>query len=154
MVIRRPVTVKYNTAAKYSFHIDNPIYSAGVPEEAITSTGFYVSGSNEIQYLIDDGYGIIKRYYIDSNNTKIFTNNNQGTVQYTNGEITLNDLTITRLASSQLELIIKPQSNDVISVREHIVQIDTNNIEINAVVDTISNGNSYGGTNYTFTPSR
>jgi len=152
--IRRPVTVKYNTTARYNFHIDNPIYSAGVPEEAVTSTGFYVSGSNEVQYLIDDGYGVIKRYYLDLNNTKIYTNTNQGFVNYTTGEIILNDLTITSLAVSDFSLIIKPHSNDIISVREHIAQIDFNNVKISSVVDTISSGNSYGGTSYTFTPSR
>lgn len=154
ITIRRPVIVKYNTAAKYTFHIDNPIYSAGVPEEALTSTGFYVSGSTEIQYLIDDGFGIIKRYYLDSENNKVYTNNNQGSIVYSNGEITLNDLTIVGLASSSLDLIIKPQSNDVISVREHIVQLDFNYFTINSIEDTISMGNSYGGTNYIFTPSR
>jgi hypothetical protein len=154
VTIRRPVVVKYNTAAKYTFHIDNPIYSAGVPEDAVTSTGFYVSGSSEVQYLQDDGYGVIKRYYLDANNTKIYTNNNQGAVVYSTGEITLTDLTVVRLASSEMQLIIKPQSNDIVSVREHIVQIDFTNFTINTVVDTIAAGNSFGGTNYIFSNSR
>lgn len=147
--ISRRLLPKFNIIANYNFHIDNPIYSAGVPENAVTSNGFYVFGDSNINYIKDDGYGNLQRYYLESNNNIVVVNSKQGTVTYSNGEINLVTLNITRLDQAELIFTMKLQSNDIISIREHIVRIDPLQLEVNAVAET-----KVVGSQYIFTPSR
>lgn len=151
LVVDRALSVKFNVNTNYTFHIDNPIYNAGVPEDSVTSNGFYVFGdSTNIQYLKDDGFGIIQRYYLDPVSLKpIVTNVNQGTVTYSSGSISLTNLHITRLASNYLTLTFKLQSNDVVSVRDHVVNIDSSLLTVTAIPETANSGLVH-----TFTPSR
>lgn len=151
LVVDRALSVKFNVNTNYTFHIDNPIYSAGVPEDSVTSNGFYVFGdSTNVQYLKDDGFGIIQRYYLDPVSLKpIVTNANQGTVTYSSGSISLTNLHVTRLASNYLTLTFKLQSNDVVSVRDHVVNIDSSLLTVTAIPETANSGLVH-----TFTPSR
>lgn len=151
LVVERSLSVKFNVNTNYTFHIDNPVYCAGVPEDAVTSTGFYVFGDTaNVQYLKDDGYGNLQRYYLDPTTLKpIVTNATQGTVDYATGTITLTNLHITRLDSNLLVLTFKLQSNDVVSVRDHIVNIDASLLTITAIPETPNSGLVH-----TFTASR
>jgi hypothetical protein len=63
VVMRRKVPPRYNVSAEYTLNLINPIFTAGVPEGAITSTGFYIRGSEELHFLQDDGQGYIQLYY-------------------------------------------------------------------------------------------
>ena len=149
LTISRKLMPKFNVVANYTFHIDNPIYSAGVAENAVTSNGFYVSDNTNIQYIKDDGLGNLQRYYLDSNNNVVIVNSKQGTVAYGIGEINLFSLNIIRLAQVDLIFSLKLQSNDIISVREHIVRIDPLQLVVNAIAET-----KVVGSQYIFTPSR
>lgn len=151
LVVDRALSVKFNVNTNYTFHIDNPIYSAGVPEDSVTSNGFYVFGDlTNVQYLKDDGFGIIQRYYLDPVSLKpIVTNANQGTVTYSNGTISLTNLHVTRLASNYLTLTFKLQSNDIVSVRDHVVNIDSSLLTVTAIPETANSGLVH-----TFTASR
>ena len=149
LTVYRKVMAKFNLIANYTFHIDNPIYSAGVSENAVTTNGFYVSGDSNIQYIKDDGLGTLQRYYLDTSNNVVITKTDQGTVTYSNGEINIVSLNITRLAQADLIFSLKLQSNDIISVREHIVRIDPVQLEVNAIAET-----KVVGSQYIFTPSR
>jgi hypothetical protein len=80
-----------------------------------------------------------------------------GTVDYSTGTITMNELEITGIDQSQsdiFELIIKPQSNDVVSVRNQLVKIPDNSINVSVILDQVSVGDPAGGANYQFTSSR
>ena len=134
LVVKRKIYPKFNITADYSFKIDNPIYSAGVPEEAVTSNGFYVSGDSNIQYIEDNGYSILQRYYKDNNGNKVITNKAQGVVG---------------LAEAYFLIAFKLQSNDIISIREHIVRIDELELKVAAIAET-----KVTGSQYIFTPSR
>jgi hypothetical protein len=151
LVIDRTLPVKFNVTTNYLFHIDNPVYSSGVPEDAVTSNGFYVFGDNtNIQYLKDDGYGIIQRYYIDPITLlPVFTNTNQGTINYSTGSLSLTALHVTRFASTELIISFKMQSNDILSVRDHIVRIEPASLTVTSIPESGSSGLTH-----TFTASR
>lgn len=147
----------YGIETNYNIEFHNPIYknSMGTPEGAVSSSGFTIIGDDRIFYFNDDGNLNIRMYYLD-NTTKIYINNNIGTVDYVKGIIllTLNISTFLETNNNPgLEVIIVPQSNDVIPVRNTILRIMEENVTTNAVVDTISNGYQ-SGANYIFTPSR
>jgi hypothetical protein len=151
LVIDRVLPVKFNITSNYTFHIDNPVYSAGVPEDAVTSNGFYVFGDNiNVQYLKDDGYGIIQSYYIDPITLKqVIVNKSIGTIDYSSGKLILIGLHVIRLASTELVISFKMQSNDILSVRDHIVRIDPASLTVVAIPESGSSGLTH-----TFTASR
>ena len=160
VTLRRQVAPRYNVSAEYSINLVNPIYSAGVPEEAISSSGFYIKGSSNIHYIQDDGIGNIQLYYFKASNTavagstKFVVNSKIGTVDYANGIINLKNLTITALADVDWSITIKPQSNDVVSAYTQIAQIARNYVTVTSIPDKTANGDLRGGKNYTFTSSR
>ena len=85
----------------------------------------------------------------------IVVNPKVGTVDYATGKIVINSLNVASLISgTEFELLIKPQSNDVISAYTQIAQIDENYITINAIADKTSNGDTRAGNNLVFTSSR
>jgi len=156
----REVNVQYNTNANYTINLANPIYGSGVPEESVTSTGFYIAGNDNIMYIedlpIDNFTGQLRLFYFSSTGAKVYIRT-FGSVDYPNGIVRLTELEITGIDLTQspiLELIIKPQSNDVVSIRNQLVTIPDENIIVNVILDKVSVGDPGGGTNYVFTSSR
>lgn len=163
--LRRAIAPRYNVSAEYSINLVNPIYTSGEPEESIESTGFYIYGDteNKVHYLTDSGDGFIQLYYKATTTsittgtqttTKVIVNPKIGTVDYANGYINIKNLNITALADSVFEIIVKPQSNDIISAYTQVAQIDTSTITVTAIADQTINGDFRGGKNYQFTSSR
>ena len=124
----------------------------------LESSGFKIQGSDEEMFLNDDGQGNVRMYYLVSG-VKTYQNNTQGTINYTTGQITLTSLNIASIsnirgsASTVIELTVKPDSNDVIPVRDQILQIDVANSKVTVETDSFASGTSDGGTTYTTTSS-
>jgi hypothetical protein len=158
--LHREIDVQYNSNSTYTIYLGNPIYNSGVPEESITSTGFYIQGNTNIMYLEDlptlgTNSGVLKMYYyVGDIKTYIRT---FGTINYSSGIVTMPELEITGIdqtMSDIFELIIKPQSNDVASVRNQLVNIPDSQINVSVILDKVSVGDPAGGSNYQFTSSR
>jgi len=157
--LHREVDVQYNTNANYTINLANPIFGSGVPEQSILSTGFYIAGNDNIVYIedlpTDTNTGQLRLWYYNGGiKTYLRT---FGSVDYPKGIIKLTELEITGIDltdSPVLELMIKPQSNDVVSIRNQLVTIPDTNITVNVVLDKVSVGDPGGGTNYIFTSSR
>ncbi len=154
LTLVRSITPSIGTGTSYVIGIENPIYSAGVAENSVVSEGFIVDGTAETVYLEDDGVGNLRLFFFSNASTKKYVNTNQGTVDYANGIITVNDINITYANNNRLTFTIKPQSNDIVSVRSQLVMIAEEELTINAIADSVATGSSSGGTNYIFTPSR
>lgn len=152
--LKRSFTPTLGSRTSYTINIDNPIYTEGVPEQAIISNAFTIDGSNETFYFEDDGVGNIRLFYFVGAGTKRYVNDTLGAVDYTRGIITINDINITTSTNNLITVIIKPQSNDVVSVRSQLALIAEDEITVNAIVDKIASGETSGGTNYIFTSSR
>jgi hypothetical protein len=157
--LHREVDVQYNTNANYIINLGNPIYGSGVAAQSILSTGFYIAGNDNIVYIedlpTDELTGQLRLWYYN-NDIKTYLRT-FGSVDYPNGIIRLTELEIVGIDltdSPILELMIKPQSNDVVSIRNQLVTIPDNNITVNVVLDKVSVGDPGGGTNYIFTSSR
>lgn len=156
--LRREVEPKYNLIANYMIDLVNPIYWSSVPEESVVSTGFYMDGGDRIMYLEDmpmeNEMGTFKFYYFDENLNKQYLADTIGTINYANGSIEITGLNITGIATDTFAFIIKPESNDVVSVRNQLVRILDEDITVNSIVDKISVGDAAGNSNYIFTSSR
>ena len=154
ILLRRGVTVRYNTSAQYLFNLINPIWSSGQPEESFKSTGFYVLGSDEIHYLDDDGIQYVRLFRYGTNGIKIIVNPTIGNIDYNKGVVDIKNLHITALADVDLELSIRPLSNDVVSALTQIAHIPPEHLKVTAIPDPTASGDLRGGYNYTFTSSR
>ncbi len=153
--IRRQIDPRYNVSAQYLINIVNPIYTNGIPQESIRSTGFYLSDIDEtVYYIDDDGVGNIRLFYIGSSADKIVVNPTIGTVDYAQGIINIKNLLISSVAGVDFELSIKPSSNDVVSAYTQIAQIAPEHLTVTAIPDQTANGDLRAGKNYVFTTSR
>ena len=132
VTLRRIVDVVFNLSTSYTVQLSNAIYKSGVAEESVMTTGFYVNNQETIHYIDDDGAGNLRLFYYNPlDYTKVFVNSKIGTVNYDTGELKINSLFVSGLTGSDFEFIIKPQSDDIISKHNQIVNIDTTYLTIN-----------------------
>ena len=162
--IRKDFTPTLTVSSKYNVYFRNSLYNphSGHNTAAggiLESSGFKVSGdSSTVFYLDDDGAGNIRRYSF-SGATRVYSASNQGTIDYDTGSITINSLSVLSVenirgeASSKIELTVVPSSNDVVPVRDQILEIDTANSSITVNADTFVGGSSDAGVGYTTTSS-
>jgi len=149
----------------YNIYFNNTIYNPhaghnGGNGGVVTSTGFYVSGSfaTQQQFLDDDGSGNIRLYYL-TGATRNYTNETAGTINYTTGAISINSLNILSISnvdgtsSTRIRIIVIPNSNDIVAVRNQILEIDTVNTKIIGGVDTIAVGDEGGAASFAATSS-
>jgi len=162
--IKKTFTPVLNTTSRYNIYFRNSFFhpNSGYNEVnggILESSGFKVSGDTTfVYYLDDDGAGNIRRYRL-LGSQRIYVNNSQGVINYELGQITLNSLQISTVenirgnTSSVIELIVKPKSNDIVPVRNQIIEIDLENSIINVEADTFIGGSSDAGVGYTTTSS-
>ncbi len=151
--LKRNVTPTLSASTKYTVNFNNAAYhpSTGWSQTVVESSGFYLSGNTNLQYIDDDGSGIVRTFYLLGGTTKTITNSTAGTINYTTGEVVLTAFNITGVANSDgtLSVTIKPNSNDVIPVRNQVIEIDTANSATTAEIDTYAEGTSTAGVGYT-----
>ena len=159
------ITPTLSSSLKYTLSFNNAFYNPHSEHNKsaggiVSSTGFKInndSSTNE-HFLDDDGAGNIRVYYL-SGTTRIYTDSTFGTINYTTGEIILTSANITSIsnvdgaASTQIRVTTTPSSNDIIPVRNQVLEIDTTNSTITGSVDEIESGSSQAGTTYTTTSS-
>ena len=157
--MRKSFTPTINSSTKYDVYFRNAIYNPHTGHEPIlSSSGFKVSGDSREMFLDDDGQGNVRRYYL-STGIRTYANETQGTIDYATGQITLNSLNVASISnirgasSSVIELTVTPSSNDVVPVRNQIVEIDIANSNITVVEDTFVGGSSEAGVGYTTSSS-
>ena len=161
--IRKSFTPTLNSSTKYDVYFRNALYNPHSGHNMdmggiLTSTGFKVSNDDNEMFLDDDGKGNVRRYHLVSG-TKTYDNSTQGTIDYSTGQITINSLNITSIsnirgaASTIIELTVEPNSNDIVPVRNQIVEVDVSNSTINVEADTFAGGSAEAGVGYTTTTS-
>ncbi len=161
----KTITPTLNSSLKYTVSFNNAFYNPHSGHNAsgggvISSTGFKInndSSTNE-HFLDDDGAGNLRVYYL-SGTTRIYTSSSFGTVNYSTGEVVLTSANITSIsnidgvASTLFRVFAIPNSNDIVPVRNQVLQIDTANSTINGDIDVVESGSSQAGTTYTTTSS-
>ena len=162
--LRKDFTPTLTVSTKYNVFFRNALFNPHSGHNAaaggiLSSTGFKIDGdADTIYFLDDDGQGNIRRYSL-SGSTRTYANNTQGTIDYSTGAITINSLNVSVVenirgaASTVIELTVTPQSNDVVPVRDQILNIDTANSTITVEADTFVGGSADAGVGYTTTSS-
>ena len=151
----------FSSSSSYNINFNNAFYnpytgyntaSGGV----ISSTGFYLDNSTETEYFFDDdGSGNLRIYSLSTGAVRTYLNSAAGTVDYTNGTISTTALLISAVSdidgasSTQIRITAIPKSNDVIPVRNQILEIDLVNTTTGGTVDA----QATTGVGYTVTSS-
>ena len=156
VTLSKDFTPTLDKETKYIIPFNNKLYNphSGHDSEAggiLSSTGFKIDGNINEMFLNDDGMGNVRMFYITDGTTNTYEDNTVGTIDYFNGSITLTNLKITEVSnvdgitSTKVRLIVKPESSDIIAVRNQVLEIDLNNSVVTAAVDTIATGSSSAG---------
>jgi hypothetical protein len=158
--IRKNFKPTLNQSTRYDIYFRNKLYNPvdgynAVAGGILQSTGFKISGdTTNIYFLDDDGEGNVRRYRF-SGGVRSYATTFQGSINYTTGQITLNSLNVTTIqdirgeASTSIELIVKPNSNDIVPVRDQIVEIDVANSIFTVEIDDFVGGGADAGVGYT-----
>ncbi len=161
----KTITPTLSSALKYTISFNNAFYNPHSGHNAsgggvIDSTGFKISNdsSTNEHFLDDDGAGNLRVYYL-SGTTRVYTSSTFGTVNYTTGQVVLTSANITSISnvdgatSTIIRVFAIPNSNDIVPVRNQILEIDTANSTVGGEVDAVESGSSAAGTTYTTTSS-
>lgn len=128
-LIKEIIPVLY-TAYEISFSFANTMDKQSVTP-AITSSGFYIEGNNNIIYLEDDRVGKLRTiYYVGSE--KIILNTSAGTIDYLTGNVYVNPLVVTSTVEDRLYMYGKPGSQNIYSKQRIIPKIETKNITVSS----------------------
>ena len=158
-----------NDALKYTINFSNALYNPHSGHMASTtgttaggilsSTGFTITGDVNTYYVEDDGAGLINAYYISGTSKVYMTTGSVGTIDYDTGDIVLTKISIATVgdvngaSSNYIRLTVQPASNDIVPVRNQILQLDAVNLSVTGTADTIAAGAGDAGVNYTTTSS-
>jgi len=155
--LKRIITPTLNAITKYTIAFNNAAYhpAASWAQTVVESTGFYLSGNTNEQFIDDDGNGNLRTFYLLGGTTKTITNAQAGTINYNTGEVVMTSFNITSVtnADGTIDVTVKPDSNDVIPVRQQVIEIDTVATTVTAEVDDFATGKATAGVGYSTSSS-
>ena len=157
--MQKTFTPTLNAATKYELKFSNQLYHPHAGHNSAmggitSSTGFNISGQSGEFFMDDDGNGNVRAYSLVGGTTRTYLDTSIGSIDYTTGLITLDSLNVT--ASSEtagITITVIPNSNDIVPVRNQLLEIDLAGLRVTGENDTIESGGSSAGTGYTTSSS-
>lgn len=149
--IRRSVTPIYNKSARYNISFGNPVYQnpAG---GAFYSTRVYIGNYTNRCYLRDDGKGSVYLYEEDITG-KAVNRGKYGTINYQKGTVSIPAMFVRGSYDPLFEFVFQPMSNDVVPLREYIIESPESLLNITMLPDSIE-AIGVASTSHIFTSSR
>ena len=139
------------TSVGYTINFNNAVFHPheghnGANGGVVASTGFKISGDtvNEV-FFDDDGNGNIRSFIILAG-LRNYVDLSAGNINYITGEIKINPINIISISdvdgstSTQIRITITPDSQDIIPVRNQILELDLVNTVVSVLIDTVSTG--------------
>lgn len=163
IVMRRDLRVEVNKFANYEICYGNQFHIKNISGYNIKSSGFTISGSNDIFYMSDlpdsnNLTGSIFFFKLTSPTQPLIVRKNAGKIDYTKGEIILFPVNINSTSKTSfnqpiIQISVIPKSNDVIGLQDLYLQLDINSSVLNMLSDEISSGSDISGSTYKVTSS-
>ena len=134
----------------YNPHLGHNKHGGGIT----TTTGFKVSGFTDTFFFDDDGEGNLRRYSL-SGSERVYADSQAGTVDYTNGKITINGINILETSNTDdtIHFTVIPNSYDSVAYRSNLLDINTSLISVTGATDSIASGDTSAGVGYTSSSS-
>ena len=148
------VTPVTSEATAYTLSFDNAFFHPHDGHNSAAggitaSTGFSIEAGTLEYFLDDDGSGNIRIYYLVAG-VRTYYDVTAGTIDYTNGQIKLNPIKITSVSdvdgstSTKFRVTVLPNSNDIVPVRNQLLELDLTNTTVSGTVDaTATTGKGY-----------
>ena len=145
-------TPNQNVTTSYSIAFNNGISNPHAGHSgAVASTSF--TFQNQTCFLDDDGNGVLRIYYLDSQNQRTYLNTSAGTVDYSSGLCVIKSVIIT--SSDTIEVSVKPAINDISPTRNMLLLISKASIDVvndsTGVVESSVSNITTAGTTETIT---
>ena len=159
--LRKTISPTFNQSKGYTidFGSGNPFYNPHSGHNKagggiLETSGFLVSGFTDTFYFDDDGDGNLRRYSI-TGSTRVYADNQAGTVDYSNGKITTTGINILSTVNTDdtIHFTVKPNSNDSVAFRSNLLDINSSLIDVTGATDTIASGDTSAGVGYTSSSS-
>lgn len=162
--MRKSFVPTIGSSTKYTINFANALYNphsghASTEGGILSSTGFKIDGDTTNVWLLDDdGQGNVRRYRMEGS-VRSYGNSTQGTINYITGVVEINSLNVSNIenvrgaASTVIEVTVKPNSNDLVPIRNQILEIDVANSSVTVEADTLVGGSANAGIGYTTTSS-
>ena len=153
-------TPSLNTSTNYRINFGNAFYNPHSEHNKsgggiLASTGFQIDGDTTTEYFFDeDGAGAVRIYSLVSG-VRTYLSSAAGTVDYTNGTVSINAVKITAVSnvdgstSTRIRVTAIPSSTDVTPVRNQLLEIDLVNSTVTGQIDNTATT----GVGYTTTTS-
>ena len=157
--MQKTFTPTLNAATKYELKFSNQLYHPHPGHNSAmggitSSTGFNINGQSGEFFMDDDGNGNVRAYSLVGGTTRTYLDTNIGSINYTTGLITLDSLNVTASSeTSGITITVIPSSNDIVPVRNQLLEIDLAGLRVTGENDTIESGGSSAGTGYTTSSS-
>ena len=126
ITMRKDFIAQINASSYYEVCYGNP-FLIDCNNPVVWSTGMTVFEYPTYTSYLEDRNGKLVLYRLDSiTGEKILLNDSVGTVDYTKGEITMNDFTILKgtFSDNRIELRVKPANKDIEVKREMYLDVD------------------------------
>lgn len=137
--LHREVSIIFNQFVGYSVDLGNPILKTPTPSESVVSTGFFIPDETRIYFIEDvpqEGpIGKLRLFYRSEVSGDKIPDRTVGTVNYSTGQIRIDDIIITRLVGIEFIFTIVPESYDVVSSQNQFVTIDFPRLSVNTIVE-------------------
>ena len=158
--LHKSFTATTTASTTYTINFSNKLYNPHSEHNKsgggiLTSTGFKINGDTTNEYFLDeDGNGNVRLYRLVGQ-VRTYSNNTQGTIDYVNGIVTINNLFITNVSnvdgatSTAIRLTVIPNSVDVVPLRNQLLEIDETNSTVTVTADTFDTTSGIGYTTST-----
>jgi hypothetical protein len=139
--IEKRIFPVYNTIMSYEINFDKQLlYPYSGFQGVLSSSGFKFAGRDEECFIDDNGYGVLRIYYLTQTLEKKYVSLNAGTVDYTTGKIIVNSISINELSGLDIELriMVKPATGTYIPKNNEIILLSYPEVSLfNSKVSTI-----------------
>lgn len=156
--VKKIVTPSLNIVGSYEFNYNNTLYHPHSDHNAtaggiITSSSFSVldaTSTTRTVLLDEDGDGLVRLYYLSSG-VRVYLNNSQGTINYSTGAVTVDNILPTAVTNTDntISMNILFDSPDIVPLRDQLVEILDADINVTVTEDVAASTGStrnYGGT--------
>ena len=126
VTMRKDFIAQINTSSYYEICYKNP-FLIDCNNPVVSSTGMTVFEYPTVTSYLEDRDGKLVLYRLDSlTGEKVLLNDSVGTIDYTKGEITMDNFTLLKgtFSDNRIELRVKPANKDIEVKREMYLDVD------------------------------
>lgn len=127
--LQKRIVPNTQRAEKIEVFFNNEIRTSSLETTSFTFQGFTC-------FLDDDGLGNVRIYRFNQDRQKIILNSTAGTIDYSEGSVTVENFAPTAYTGIELKITITPDRLDLTPVREQILIMDARDANVSLVGET------------------